>query len=517
MRRCCVAVFFVTGIFLALIPVKAENKEDRPAPDPALLRLREQLNPELPPWTPAYVVERCAEHLATVNEYDRYRIRYFSLHDVPRQRMPAVTSTLFLACNSSARIPITQRPRAVPNTDNRLFWIDLAWFNWSPESWEEVAQLDYVYREPIIPSDSKGLDYLKNYTKANAVVNASWFNFYVTDNGEALDLENGKTFNEKAPHYRLLYSNVEFERDGKKIKGVGPRTVAEFEAAWKVDFSVLKEFPIDKGALVDAGFSGVAWNDRILWRVRTAIGVYLRTFDVFRVSGDQDFVETPFPKKFNGGEHIVQDDRGAQFYLLSDGKGNVVDFANPFLVRGDPTSAHNTVLVTSRSCIHCHDTGILNFRNEHELLNKSGTVLKANNYAKAERFNQFYLQKAKMNRLIQGDQENYASFIRDATGLTTEQNVQNFASSRNWYSSPVTMEQAAREHGVTTLELETALAIGVGTREKPEGTVSGRLGRLALEGQPIPRHAWEDKGYRDSGLILLEWKKRGKIGLPTSK
>lgn len=513
--RYAIAVFLLVGISLSLVPAKdGGNPAQAEEPiDPALLRLRDKLNPELTPWSPDHVVERCAEHLATINTGDRERIRYLSLHAVPRQLLPAATSALFFTCNSAARIPITQRPRVVPNTDNRLYWIDLAWFNWSPESWEKISTRDPYFREPIVASRSTGLYYLRESTKANPVLDAGWFIFYVMDNGEALDLDNGQTFNENAPYYQLLYSNVEFERNGKKVRGVGPKNVTEFEAAWKVNFDVLKEFPIDKGAMVDHGLSGVAWNDRIVWRVRTAIGSYWRTFDVFRTQEDQDFIETPFPKKFNGGEHIVQDDRGAQFYLLTDGKGNSVDFANPFLVKGDPTSAHNTVLVTSRSCIHCHDTGILDFRNEHLKMRDAGADLRAIDYARAERFNQFFLQEAKMKRLVRDDQSNYSEFIRDAVGLTPQQSMQNFARVRNWYGGGVTLAQGARELGVSAIELELALAVGVGTIDKPQGATKGRLGRLALDGTPIPRHAWEKTGYSEAGLLLMEWVKRGKIGL----
>ena len=526
-------------------------------PNPAVARLRDRFQPETLPWSLDYVIERCAEHLATINECDHYRIRYFSLHDIPRQLMAAAVSALSFTCNSAARTPITYIPRPVPNTDNRIFWIDLAWYNWSIETWENISQEDYLFREPLVTSNTRGLIYLKTQTRSNPVVLASWFIYYTLDNGEFINQKDAANFNDRSFYYQLVYSAVPFERDvaeddyqngdkyratpqrdargnpvnkanpdkkkvRKKVFGVGPQTAAEFEAAWYVDFGLLKKFPIDKGALVDNGFSGVAWQNRILWRVRTAIGTYWRTFDVFRTAGDQDFVETPFPKVFNAGEHIFQDERGAQFYFLSDGDGKGVDFANPFVVKGDPSNVHNTVLVTSRSCIHCHDPGIRNFRNEHLKLRDIGVDLKARAYSdnhvtpadpgRAERFNQFYLQDQKMERLVRTDQDNYAEFVRDCNGLTTSENVQNIIRLRNWYVGDLSLKQVAREHGVTARDMELALAIGVGTLHQPQGVTKGRLGRLVLDGRGVPRHTWERGLCAESGALLREWRKRGSIG-----
>jgi hypothetical protein len=394
----------------------------------------------------------------------------------------------------------------VPSTQNRIFWIDLAWFNWSAESWDSIASEEPYTVEPVVTPNSLGWLYLRDQTKTTAVIRGDWFVYYATDNGEFVNAKGVENFNPKSYYYQLLYSNVEFVREQngnkKKVTGVGPETVAEFEKAWFVDFEHLKEFPIDKGTMVDSGFSGVAFNNRVMWRVRSKVGTYWRTFDVFRVAGEQDFVQTPFPREFDGGEHIFQDERGAQFYLLSDGKGKTVDFANPFLVRGDPSNAHNRVLVTGRSCIHCHDTGILAWRNEHARIIDEGVKLKAGNYAIAERFNQFFLQEQKLRRLMQIDQDNYAEFVRECTGLTVQENVQNFVKARSWYVQGLSLQQAAREFGTSVKHLEEALAYGSGDEDMPLGTTQGRLARLALTGQPLPRHTWERGLYQEAGVLL---------------
>jgi len=246
--------------------------------------------------------------------------------------------------------------------------------------------------------------------------------------------------------------------------------------------------------------------------VRTGTGLYWRTFDVFRTGGDQDFVETPFPRKFDAGEHIFQDERGAQFYHLTNGADKSVDFGDPRVVKDHVSGAR--VLTTAGSCIHCHDAGILSFRNEHYYIQKAGTLLQAITPDRAERFSQFFLQDKKMKRLVTQDQDNYREFIRDCNGLTSEENAAQFGRFRQWYMRPVTAEQAAREHGVDKDTFARAVAEGVGDRRYPQGTTKGRLGRLVNEGVPIPRRVWERGGFQESGLLLLLWQKTGRMKTP---
>lgn len=533
-------------LMLALVPVltvAAQNpayqgkKEPERKPDPVLARLRLKLNPELPAWSPGYVLERCAEHLATINEQDRCRIRYFDLSDVPRQQLSSMTAALFFGCNSASIAPTVSMPRPVANTDNRIFWIDLLWYRWTPEVWEKVSQEDPYFREPIIPSISTGLNYLREQTKANAVIRADWFLYYTYDTTQFL--RRNATQADDAFYYQLLYGDLEEEREvkqkvkkpvtrrkqvpyqdrwgrtyyrweditedteeeikeTKKVKGFVPRTAAEFEKVWKVDLAVLKDYPIDQGAVVDENRSIVAYNNRVLWRVRTPIGVYWRTFDVGRSVGEQDFIESPFPRVFDAGEHIIQDGKGAQIYFLTDGTGKRVEFGDPRVVR-DTMSGEKTIVLTAKSCIHCHDSGILPMRNEIPRLKEIGADLRAITPDRAERLRQFYL--GNLQRLVKLDQDEYANFVQTCNGLTTQENAAQFSRARSWYAGAVTLTQGARELGCESKELSDALSIGT----------KGRLGRLILDGEPIPRLTWERGGYQEAGLLLIEYRRGARI------
>jgi hypothetical protein len=497
----------------------AQGQQPVTPEDAGLVQLRLKLNPEFAPWSPGYVVERCAEHLANIKEEDRCRIRYFDMSDIPRQMLPAGTSSLLFGCNSASCAPITALARPVPNTDNRLYWIDIGWYRWTPEVWENISQEDPYFREPLVPSDSRGLKFLHEWTKANCIIRGSWFIFYTYDTTQFL--QRGQLKADQAFYYQLVYGLTEkvvpaqvevkktingkvvsvFEKVNKlALVGNAPQTASEFESFWKVDFELLKDWPIDVGAVVDEGRSAVSYQNRTLWRIRTALGVYYRTFDVFRSAGDQDFIENSFPKEFDAGEHIVQDAKGAQFYLLTDGDGKRVEFGDPRIVHD--TVSGNRVLTTAASCIHCHDNGIRSVRNEAVILRDIGVQRKNLTYEGAERYKQHFLQD--LQRLISVDQGEYTAFIKTCTGLTPQECTSQFSRFRSWYGQPVTLQQAAREIGCEPGELADALATGV----------KGRLGRMALDGTPIPRMTWERGLYQEAFLLLLEKRKIDKLLIP---
>lgn len=470
------------GTIVALVAWTMSAQEPE-RPNPVLETLRRRLQPEFECWSPQQVMDRCAEHLATINQVDRDRIRYFDLSDAPRAVLPVNTAALFFGLNQASSGTVTVRPQAVPNSDDRLFWIDLGWYRWTPALWTEaVAKEEPYYRVPLV--GGKSYEYLKRH-QADGVVRAAWFLYYAYDTTTFLKKNEVRADN--ALHYRLIY--------GDKV----PKTAAEFEKFWGLDAELLKDYPVDLGAMLDEGESGVSYGNRLIWRVRTKRGVYYRTFDVFISAGDQDFLEVRFPTEFDAGEHIMQDERGAQFYLLTNGKGERVEFADPRVVNGAP--AGNRVLLTSHSCIHCHVTGILPFKNTFAALDVAGLRVKAHAPGRLARVQQFYLQDKRLRKLVTDDQGSYSAFLLDCNGLTPQENATQFSRARTWYSAPVTVEQAARECGVTPALLKDALSTGV----------RGRLGAMALLDRPIPRMTWERGNYQEAMLLLRSYLERAKI------
>jgi hypothetical protein len=540
-------------------------------------KLRLKINPEYDPWSPEQVYERVAEHLASVEGfiigslnpqtseqlekarqtaiYEIGFIRYFSLAEVPRSQLPAAIASLLFTVESASPSSMVTRLKPVSNTNNRLFWIDLRWLCWTPESFEKISLEDFYYREPLIPSESKALDFVRKRI-GNGVIRGDWFTFYVGDTSQFLKVNENKADN--AFYYTLLYSTnpteVEVEKKvikdykyesvnavwpggpdangiyypkgtpysywqkspiytTKKVKekrsGGVPKNEDEFLQFWGIDNQRKSlQFQSESGGVVDEGDSAVSWQNRIYVRRQALTGEFYRTYDVFVTAGDQDFLESlPVPpKKANAGELIFQSVKGAQYYLLVDGKNNRIEFGDPRIVH-DQVSGKPFVLVTWKSCVQCHIDGIIAPKNEVPLMIKNGLDLRAKDPYQAQQIKSFYLRQ--LTKKIKASQEAYKDFILAVNGLTTEENALQYKQHRSWYAGPVTLSQAAREVGATPDEFSDAVSIGT----------KGRLGRLIMDGKAIPRTVWERGLFQEAFLLLIEYRKavnvdRKQRGLP---
>lgn len=526
------------------------------------------MNAELESWSPAFVIDKIAGHLAGYQkdlvarkemhpdaaQKEASYLRYFDVSDAPRRYLPAVTAGLFYWNNSMSPAASVARPQPVPGADNRLFFIDLRWYCWTTEAWEKVSLEDPYFREPLVPSGLPSLTYMKSVI-GNGVVRASWLLFYAADTSQFLKV--GETKADNAFYYTLTYASSIFEREveeetqlgyyveiatnrrvtddkewaraakdpryrfdvtrtekrkvQKTTVGVVPQNTAEFQRFWGIDTAIKDavRFTVHRGAVVDEGRSGVSYQGRIIAYYQATRGKYWRTFDVFRTAGDQDFFErTPVPeqdlKDFDGGEHIFQDMKGGLHFLLTAGSKNKeprVEFADPRLVR-DQQSGGKVMLVTGKSCVACHDKGIIPPENEVTKFADLGGKLKGATPFEQDRLKAFYFSN--LQRLVKQGQEAYADFIKDCNGLTPEENSTQFQQARTWYAQAVTLEQAAREVGaVDVRELQDAC----------QNTAKGRIGAMILNGKPIPRQTWELGGYAETFLLLIEYRKAAKIPL----
>lgn len=572
--------------FLAAMLLAGDSSAQVKTPLPALAldKLRQKVNPEFPAWSPEQVFERVAEHLAVFQQnlievggaatpegLEEARLYaalqasylvYFDLSDVPRSVLPQGNAALQFTANSASAAPFVYRLLPVPGSDNRLFYGNFQLLNWNTEVLDKIAEEDPYYREPLIPSDSKALLYVKSVI-GNRVFRADWFIYYTGDTAEFLKV--GEVKADNAFYYQLLYAGNhvvrEVEEDvqvkkkvtehvrkrfkysngqqtwwqddlvpvekevvttqrrkvSKKFFGKVPQDVKEFQQFWRVD-TALKDagdFFADRGAIVDEGRSQVSYSNRILQRVRTSLGTYWRSFDVFRTAGDQDYLEElPVPLqdgkkfKFDAGEHIFQDAKGNQVYFLSNGtaQGEArVEFGDPRVVR-DQMSGGQLIVKTWKSCVACHDQGIIPLENEVKSLLKDGVRLNLR-YDQVVQKQAFYLRE--INRLIAVDNAEYAEFVRECNGLLPQENARQYQRFRNWYWAPLTLAQAARECGAPPEELQDALSL----------SAKGRLGRMALTGATIPRTVWERGLYQEAFLLLITYRKsvnadRAGRGLP---
>ncbi len=553
-------VSFIYSFLLLGLLVAETAGQEAPAYSP--------LNSELDPWSPAYTVERIAEHLTAYQKdlvvrqelspeaarKEASYLRYFDASDAPRRFLSSVTAGLFFWTNELSPAASVSRPRAT-DASNRLFFVDIRWYCWTCEAWEKVSNDDPYFREPLVPSDLPALKYMRSII-GNGVVRAGWFLFYTADTSQFLKA--GELKADNAFYYTLLYSSSVFVREveeevplghyqeiatGRSISaepewsraakdtknyrfvtvktekrkvqkttlGVVPQNTAEFQKFWGIDTAIkdASTFTVHRGAVIDEGKSDVSYQNRIIAFYQATRGLYMRTFDVFRTAGDQDFFETtPVPEQdlanFDAGEHILIDMKGGMYFALTGGskqKEPRVEIGDPRLVR-DQQSGGKILLVTAKSCVACHDKGVIPPKNEVTAFADVGGRLKGATPFERDRLKAFYFSN--LQRLTKLGQDNFADFIKECNGLTTEENATQFQQARSWYAQPVTLEQAAREVGaVDVKELQDAAQF----------TAKGRIGAMILNRKAIPRQTWEFGGYAETFLLLIEYRKAAKIPL----
>lgn len=472
-------------------PSEPPEEVDTEPPAPPLPEPQVDERGQFEPWAPAVVVDLAWAHLQTVAVKDQPYIRYFDLSQASAQHLPKLQAALKFWVNSLSRAPYISIPQEVPGTGGRMYWVDIRWYRWTPEAWEKVAELDPYFREPVIPSH--GSIAKLRVVAGNAVVRADWFIYVSSDTTSLLDIAEAR--DDDSPYYTLLYASDKIERNGKLVPVGAPKNSAEFAKLWEVDFDVLKRHPVERGGVVDTHKSSVSFSNRFLWRVRSVIGAYYQTFDVLRPIREQDFGEALIPTKYDASELIFQDQKGLQYYLLTNGNGERVEFGDPRVVR-DGQGDHRGVVVTAMSCVICHAEGIRPFKDDVKLSLSKGLNLKFKNKEEEERFRVLYLQN--FEQLIARDQENYAEAIQKCNGMTPAENARNFKDVIDTYLAPLDLAQAAFECGTTPTELKAALTI----------SAKRRLGEMvAAEPNPIPRINWEQELFTEAYLVLLEWRK----------
>jgi hypothetical protein len=293
-------------------------------------------------------------------------------------------------------------------------------------------------------------------------------------------------------YYRLLLGKV-------------PKTRDEWLDGLRV---VRKGDPLHRFGLIE-GESGVAVNSvRWLESFPADRGYAWGTRDSLRTGEANDPLEHPLGDFAHDGEEwivgipkvsIATGKRGVlQIYLLSDGKGNRVDKAPVDLVEDSSRFRGRAEIRNPGSCIQCHDQGLREpSRNELREYVESGAELYATEQATQERLEAFHL--GAIGQEIARANEDFGGIVRLVTGLAPEDAASEFTQAVRRYDEPLTVEDVARELGVTPGKARAAIALQTGMG-KPLGA---RLSSLA-HGGTASRDAVEER-YRTLRSYLVEF------------
>jgi hypothetical protein len=370
-------------------------------------------------------------------------------------------------------------PLRLVNGSKTLWWIDLREFNFTEEAWEKVSVLDPYFTQPLIQEAESGL---LRIIAGNAVVSMPWFIFHASDSNHEINAgRNTKIYN------TLLYANAK-----------EPKTIDEFRKLWGLpDIDKSRQLGNEFSTLVTKS-KNVALHNRLLFGYITELGWYYQSYDVLTEEGNRDYVESipefkgkpPAKGNFDAGEAFASNQVKMQIYALYDQNENIVDFADARAVRHLNDVLGNSVVRTPHSCFDCHSNGPLVSENTLKEFVQSRMSLYTIDKADSLRIERSMLSD-KFEENIEDHQNAFTRALKKINGLSPDENAKNYLDVVSTYDNPLTLEDVARECGVTQEVVKKAAERGL---QDFNNRVPGRLDLLLKTGEGIPRNIFDSPG-----------------------
>ncbi len=297
----------------------------------------------------------------------------------------------------------------------------------------------------------------------------------------------------------------EVENKGKFQFVDFPKNETDWDRAFGIDlvrkFSKDQKIDLDYGAVVEGGQdqpgkgSIVSLHNRLVLTVPIPTGAAMKTFDVRETSGKRDFAEEapnlPFGDiTFDAGELLAFLPNGGLAAFLTNARGDRLEIADNRFAKDSSDSKMDARVRNPGSCVVCHApaNGFILPRNLVEEMLKAGVDLKIKDKEKRDRVEAFYLGWEKRVRAYTAP---YEELMLKTTGWTGAKLATEFLEMRNFYDSPVNVDQAAAEMG---LEVEAFKVLCL----KSPRALPARL----VQGLAVPRRSFEQDGFREMGLFL---------------
>jgi hypothetical protein len=432
--------------------------------------------------------EREAIECATLKELSY--IKFFTSYNLPRNILEDSNIALSLILNHTASInsdAYIEKPKKLTDT---IQYIDIRDFGWTLEQFEAVMSIDPYVVDPLV--DHRLYNYVR-LRYGNNLLRTDWFVVNASDITKQVDRGEDKI---------LIYNIL--------LYGLGnePKTADEFRNFWHVDIKTIRAQKVEQGTIVDEGDSGVSRHTRQLRRGNSLFGYYWETRDVKDYEQkkaarsaklrdkfvEKDFIEDIFANNFDAQEYIASHKNGTQVYLLSNGEGKVVNFADNTIVV-DRSDTNDVRVRTAKSCITCHAVGINPATNALTSLLKRGGKIYFQNDELRRAIKSFY--ERNLNTLIEDDNRVFQRHIKECyhTEPDSIEAARAFTNVYDWYVNKLSPEQAAIECGVSLPEY----------KEYIRPLTTGRLAQL-YKNTNIPRKVWDSVGpgggYTQSMLLI---------------
>lgn len=396
----------------------------------------------------------------------RIRTRYLSLYAVPEKDREAWAKLLSYHCNALSRESDLVPPAAVPGTAGQLLRIDLADYGWESKVWDKLIDpafhvtVEQKTSEPwpggVWPGDGKpyaaGSFNVERKVKQPAL--APWL-----DPQQAAAL--AELTQSKAPIVRgewfLWQTAVQSDRNPGYYDFLGIKDKKSFDDL--VGFDAKLAAKAKRLELLEAvANSTVTLQPRRIGAFPAISGWYWQTFDSRTATDDHNplrILNGGF--KFDAQEVFGHLPNGLPVWGLFDDKGQRQDAA-PDFVASDAT-AHGTDrrVHVGMSCVRCHaPNGMVNpvdgwARN----LFQGDLKLQSPDYEKLKELRQKYLRD--LEGPLEDARRTYSRAILQATGMKPAEFGAAYGQAFAAYDSPVSLERAARDVGLTPEEFQKRL------------------------------------------------------------
>ena len=343
-------------------------------------------------------------------------VRYFTLYNLPTdgRRREARTVSRWLINSLSMRKRLAS-PKQISDT---VYRVDLRDYGWSAEAWDELAK-KHTYTAGIEPESVNALAY---YTGS----------YY--------------------PLVRLDFFAAKsiIEPDYSRFLGL-PGTLKELFGVLGVQEDAVKKLSLNVGAAkLD---SIVALHNRQLERYPTITGYFWLTRDAKSDVGDQAVLDNLFGIRADAGEFLFSLPNGLQAGYLADAQGKQQAVAPADIAIDSQTSFKDKQVFNYRSCIGCHEKGIISINDVVSGLIR-GRKLAIDSYEKGKQIalEEFYLSP--LGEAITADQVKYTLAVNQACGLTPQEASRQFLRLvYDYQEAKVDSIRAARELGVPIEQL----------------------------------------------------------------
>lgn len=442
------------------------------------------------------VLTRLRNDLTSLAADVRARTRYFSLTHLHNNTagvsdfdLRYYRAALSKSLNSLSWQPKLATPRAL-DPEGTLLAIDLRDLGWDAKSWDALLE-NYPYGLRFDRASDDKLAKVAGEVRELcgtplAHIRADWFTVTAT----------------RPPLYHSLLGLPNSDRELEQRLGVDVR------------------LNFQNNRLHRAGFaeSGVSISNRLVERHSFNGGYYWKSYDFKRSNGTGNlfqfplgpiFSEHPFPDfafQHDGGEMIFSLPNGLQAYLLVNAEGQRIDNGPIEVVRDLKETAGTPVVVNGISCMHCHQNGMITFRDSV----RSGMAVFGDVRRKSL---DLYPSTDDMDRLVRHDQQQFlraleATIVRwlsdptgralqnaeSANGNRVSNSAEPVATVTRFYNADVSLEVAAFELGLEDPQV-LALAIKINPSLRRLG-----LGPLLHE-QKIDRLVWDN---RESAVSAMQ-------------